>query len=279
MIERGRPDISIVRQCQLVHVSRSSVYYVAKPITAEELDLRRKIDEIYLEHPFMGSRQIVRTLARKGHRVNRKRVQRLMRAMGLQAIVPGPHTSVPRADHKKYPYLLRGLDVNRPNQVWASDITYIPMTRGFLFLVAIMDWYSRRVLAWRLSNTLDSSFCLEALGEALKHYGVPEIFNTDQGAQFTSELWIQACESRGIRISMDGKGRAIDNVFVERLWRTLKYEQVYPTPAENGHQLEEQLGTYFTWYNDERPHSSLGDMTPREAHSGHIDAIAQRGAA
>jgi putative transposase len=279
MIERGRSDVSISRQCQLVQVSRSSVYYVAKPVTAEELELRRRIDEIYLEHPFMGSRQIVRTLARKGLRVNRKRVQRLMRAMGLQAIVPGPHTSIPRADHKKYPYLLRGLDVNRPNQVWASDITYIPMTRGFLFLVAIMDWHSRRVLAWRLSNTLDSSFCLEALAEALKTHGVPEIFNTDQGAQYTSELWIQACESRGIRVSMDGKGRALDNVFIERLWRTLKYEQVYPTPAANGHQLEEQLRTYFTWYNDERPHSSLGDSTPSEAHSGHIDAFAQRGAA
>lgn len=180
MIERGRPEVSITRQCQLVQVSRSSVYYVAKPVTAEELELRRKIDEIYLEHPFMGSRQIVRTLARKGLRVNRKRVQRLMRAMGLQAIVPGPHTSMPHADHKKYPYLLRDLAVNRPNQVWASDITYIPMTRGFLFLVAIMDWHSRRVLSWRLSNTLDSSFCLEALAEALKTHGVPEIFNTDQ---------------------------------------------------------------------------------------------------
>jgi putative transposase len=279
MIERGRPDVSITRQCQLVHVSRSSVYYVAKPVSAEELELRRRIDEIYLEHPFMGSRQIVRMLARNGLRVNRKRVQRLMRAMGLQAIVPGPHTSTPRADHKKYPYLLRGLDVNRPNQVWASDITYIPMARGFLFLVAIMDWHSRRVLSWRLSNTLDSSFCLDALEAALKTHGVPEIFNTDQGAQYTSELWIQACESRGIRVSMDGKGRALDNVFIERLWRTLKYEEVYPKPAENGHQLEAQLRAYFTWYNDERPHSSLGDRTPREAHSGHIDALAQRGAA
>ena len=279
MIERGRPDVSITRQCQLVQVSRSSVYYVPKPITAEELELRRRIDEIYLEHPFMGSRQIVRMLARKSVRVNRKRVQRLMRAMGLQAIVPGPHTSIPRADHKKYPYLLRGLDVNRPNQVWASDITYIPMTRGFLFLVAIMDWHSRRVLSWRLSNTLDSSFCLEALEEAINTHGVPEIFNTDQGAQYTSELWIQACESRGIRVSMDGKGRALDNVFIERLWRTLKYEQVYPKPAENGHQLEAQLRVYFTWYNDERPHSSLCDSTPREAYSGHIDALAQRGAA
>jgi len=279
MIERGRPDVSITRQCQLVQVSRSSVYYVPKPITAEELELRRRIDEIYLEHPFMGSRQIVRMLARKSVRVNRKRVQRLMRAMGLQAIVPGPHTSIPRADHRKYPYLLRGLDVNRPNQVWASDITYIPMARGFLFLVAIMDWHSRRVLSWRLSNTLDSSFCLEALEEAINTHGVPEIFNTDQGAQYTSELWIQACESRGIRVSMDGKGRALDNVFIERLWRTLKYEQVYPKPAENGHQLEAQLRVYFTWYNDERPHSSLCDSTPREAYSGHIDALAQRGAA
>lgn len=276
MIERGRPGISITRQCQLVQVSRSSVYYVPKAITAEELELRRRIDEIYLEHPFMGSRQIVRMLGRQGVRVNRKRVQRLMRAMGLQAIVPGPHTSIPRADHKKYPYLLRGLDVNRPNQVWASDITYIPMARGFLFLVAIMDWHSRRVLSWRLSNTLDSSFCLEALEAALETHGVPGIFNTDQGAQYTSELWIEACESRGIRVSMDGKGRALDNVFVERLWRTLKYEQIYPKPAENGHELEEQLRAYFTWYNDERPHSSLCDNTPREAHSGLID---ERGAA
>jgi putative transposase len=279
MIERGRPDVSIVRQCELVQVSRSSVYYVAKPIAAEELELRRRIDEIYLEHPFMGSRQIARMLGRDGLRVNRKRVQRLMRAMGLQAIAPGPHTSIPHPNHKKYPYLLRGLDVNRPNQVWASDITYIPMARGFLFLVAIMDWHSRCVLSWRLSNTLDSSFCLEALEEAIKTYGVPEIFNTDQGAQYTSELWIQACESRGIRVSMDGKGRALDNVFIERLWRTLKYEQIYPKPAENGHQLEAQLRAYFAWYNDERPHSSLGDSTPREAHSGHIDALAQRGAA
>ena len=274
MIERGRPDVSIVRQCELVQVSRSSVYYVAKPITTEELELRRRIDEIYLEHPFMGSRQIARTLGRRGVLVNRKRVQRLMRAMGLQAIVPGPHTSIPHAGHKKYPYLLRGLDVNRPNQVWASDITYIPMARGFLFLVAIMDWYSRCVLSWRLSNTLDSSFCLEALEEAIKTHGAPEIFNTDQGAQYTSELWIQACESRGTKVSMDGKGRALDNVFIERLWRTLKYEQVYPTPAENGHQLEEQLGAYFAWYNDERPHSSLDDRTPREAHSHHFKSVA-----
>ena len=274
MIERGRPDVSITRQCELVQVSRSSVYYVAKPITREELELRRRIDEIYLEHPFMGSRQIARTLGRRGVLVNRKRVQRLMRAMGLQAIVPGPHTSIPHAGHKKYPYLLRGLDVNRPNQVWASDITYIPMARGFLFLVAIMDWYSRRVLSWRLSNTLDSSFCIEALEEAIQTHGAPEIFNTDQGAQYTSELWIQACESRGIKLSMDGKGRALDNVFIERLWRTLKYEQIYPTPAENGHQLEAQLRTYFAWYNDERPHSSLDDQTPREAHAGLLKSVA-----
>ena len=274
MIERGRPDLSIVRQCQLVQVSRSSVYYVAEPITTEGLELRRRIDEIYLEHPFMGSRQIARTLARQGLRVNRKRVQRLMRAMGLQAIAPGPHTSIPHADHKKYPYLLRGLEVNRPNQVWASDITYIPMARGFLFLVAIMDWYSRRVLSWRLSNTLDSSFCTEALEAAIQTHGVPDIFNTDQGAQYTSEPWIQACESRGIKVSMDGKGRALDNVFIERLWRTLKYEQIYPTPAENGHQLEEQLRAYFAWYNDERPHSSLDDRTPREAHTDHLESVA-----
>ena len=279
MIEWGRPDVSITRQCQLVQVSRSSVYYVAKPITSEELELRRRIDQIYLEHPFMGSRQIVRTLERNGLRVNRKRVQRLMRAMGLAAIAPGPHTSIPHPDHKKYPYLLRGLDVNRPNQVWASDITYIPMARGFLFLVAIMDWHSRRVLSWRLSNTLESSFCLEALEEAIRTHGVPEIFNTDQGAQYSSELWLQACESRGIKISMDGKGRALDNIVIERLWRTLKYEQIYPKPAENGHQLEAQLRTYFTWYNDERPHSSLDGQTPREAHSGYRDAFAQRGAA
>lgn len=269
MIERGRPGLSLTRQCELVQVSRSSLYYVPKPITAEELDLRRRIDEIYLRHPFMGSRQIARVLLRQqGLRVNRKRVQRLMRAMGLQAITPGPHTSIPHPDHRKYPYLLRGLEVTRPNQVWASDITYIPMARGFLFLVAIMDWHSRCVLSWKLSNTLDSSFCLEALEEALQLHGAPEIFNTDQGAQFTSEHWIQACESRGIRVSMDGKGRALDNVFIERLWRTLKYEQVYPSPAENGHQLEARLRAYFAWYNDERPHSSLGDRTPREVHSG-----------
>ena len=274
MIERGRPSVSISRQCELVQVSRSSVYYVAKPITTEELELRRRIDEIYLEHPFMGSRQIARTLGRRGVLVNRKHVQRLMRAMGLQAIVPGPHTSIPHPGHKKYPYLLRGLDVNRPDQVWASDITYIPMARGFLFLVAIMDWYSRRVLSWRLSNTLDSSFCTEALEAAIKTHGVPDIFNTDQGSQYTSEPWIQACESRGIKVSMDGKGRALDNVFIERLWRTLKYEQVYTTPAENGHQLEEQLRAYFDWYNDERPHSSLGGMTPREAHTGFLKAVA-----
>jgi putative transposase len=274
MIERGRPDVSISRQCELVQISRSSVYYVAKPITAEELELRRRIDETYLEHPFMGSRQIARMLGRDGLRVNRKRVQRLMRAMGLQAIVPGPHTSIPHPEHKKYPYLLRGLDVNRPNQAWASDITYIPMARGFLFLVAIMDWHSRCVLSWRLSNTLDSTFCLEALEEAIKTDGVPEIFNTDQGAQYTSQLWIQACESRGIKVSMDGKGRALDNVFIERLWRTLKYEQVYPTPAENGHQLEQQLRAYFAWYNDERPHSSLGGRTPREIHAGLLKAVA-----
>lgn len=226
----------------------------------------RLIDEIYTAHRFMGSRQIRRELRRRGQAVNRKRVSRLMDVMGLAAVAPGPHTSRPHPHHPKYPYLLRGMVIDRPNQVWATDITYVPMAKGFLYRVAIMDWYSRRVLAWRVSNTLDSEFCVAALHEALKCHGCPEIFNTDQGAQFTAEAFTSVLKAHGIAISMDGKGRALDNVFVERLWRTVKYEHIYLNPAENGTILKQGLATYFTWYNQKRPHSTLDDKTPDEVY-------------
>ncbi len=220
------------------------------------------IDKIYMAHPFMGSRSIMRELKKIELKVNRKKVRRLMKQMGIRAVAPGPHTSRPHPQHIKYPYLLRDIKVTRVNQVWSTDITYIPMQKGFMYLVAVMDWYSRKVLSWRVSNTMDSLFCLEVLKEALSKFGTPEIFNTDQGAQFTSNDFTDVLKNNGIKISMDGKGRAIDNVFVERLWRTVKYEHIYLRPASSGHELRQGLEKYFRWYNEDRLHSSLDHRPP-----------------
>ena len=241
----------------------TSVYYEPVVPDAEELALMRRIDELHLQHPFFfGSRMITQTLKAEGPVINRKRVQRLMRLMGLESTAPQPTTSTPAPDHPVYPYLLRGLTIARPNQVWATDITYIPMARGFAYLVAIIDWYSRRVLAWRLSNTLDTGFCLEALRDALAHFGRPTIFNTDPGSQFTAGDFTRVLRDRGIKISMDGKGRYLDNIFVERLWRSLKYEEIYLHPYDSLTEAREGIGRYFRFYNDARPHAKLGYQTP-----------------
>jgi putative transposase len=255
-------EVSIRRQCEMLNVSRSGLYYEPEPTSSEELSLMRRIDEIHLQRPFYGSRKITHQLRSEGLPVNRKHVQRLMRIMGLESLAPKPDTSRPHPEHPVYPYLLRELAISRVNHVWATDITYIPMSHGFLYLVAIMDWYSRRVLSWRLSNTLESSFCVEALSEALERFGTPDIFNTDQGAQFTSDVFTQVLRKHGVKISMDGKGRYIDNIFVERLWRSLKYEEVYLHAYEDGREAKDGIGRYFRFYNDERPHQALGYQTP-----------------
>ncbi len=266
MIRRDRPGLSLGRQCGLLSISRSSFYYVLKGESPENLELMRRIDVLFLKYPFDGSRQMVRQLRREGIRVGRHRVRRLMRLMGLQAIYQPPRTSDPHPEHRIYPYLLRNLEVNRPNQVWCADITYIPVQRGFLYLVAIMDWASRHVLAWRLSNTMDASFCVEALNEALAKYGKPEIFNTDQGSQFTSFAFIGVLKSAEITISMDGRGRCMDNIFIERLWRSLKYEAVYLHELTDGFKADRVISEWIDFYNTERPHSSFDGRTPAEAY-------------
>lgn len=234
--------------------------------SGQNLELMRLIDQQYLETPWYGARQMTRHLRREGHAVNRKRIARLMQLMGLSAIYQKPNTSKPHPQHKVYPYLLRGLTIDRPNQVWCADISYIPLRRGFLYLVAIMDWASRKVLSWRLSNTMDADFCVAALEEALGRYGTPEIFNTDQGSQFTSDAFTQVLKDAGIRISMDGKGRWMDNVMIERLWRSLKYECIYLHAFETGSQVREGLKRWVDLYNTRRPHSSLDGKTPDEAY-------------
>jgi len=250
----------------LLDISRSGLYYQPVGISENDLTLMKLIDRQYLATPFYGARKIAAWLKSQGQRVNRKRVQRLMRQMGLKAIYRCPRTSVPAKGHTVYPYLLRGMKITRPNQVWAADITYIPMARGFLYLVAIIDWYSRYVLSWKLSNTLDADFCVEALEEALKK-GQPEIFNTDQGAQFTSEAFTGLLKQHGIRISMDGKGSYNDNLFIERLWRTVKYEEVYLKAYQDGRDARIGLGNYFRFYNTERPHQTHGYRTPAEVYT------------
>jgi putative transposase len=247
----------------LLDISRSGLYYQPVGISQEDLTLMEMIDRQYLVTPFYGARKIAAWLKSQGHRVNRKRVRRLMRVMGIKAIYRRPKTSKPAPGHKIYPYLLRGMKITRPNQVWAADITYIPMARGFLYLMAIIDWYSRYVLSWQLSNTLDAGFCVEALHEALKK-GRPEIFNTDQGAQFTGEAFTGLLEQHGIKISMDGKGSYNDNLFIERLWRTVKYEEVYLKAYQDGKDARIGLGNYFRFYNTERPHQALDYRTPAE---------------
>ena len=268
MIDPDEPRLSIVRQCELVSISRSSFYFEGKGESPLNLTLMRLIDEQFLQTPFYGSRQMARWLRRQGYRVGRKRVRRLMRKIGLMPIYQAPKTRSAHPDHKVYPYLLRGMTIDRPNQVWCADITYIPMRRGFLYLVAIMDWHSRKVLSWRLSNTMDASFCVEALQEAFATYGAPAIFNTDQGSQFTSLAFTEVLTDAGVKISMDGKGRWMDNVFIERLWRSLKYECVYLHAPETGSQARATIGDWIDFYNTERPHSTFNGRTPHEAYNG-----------
>ena len=267
MVDPEHPSLPIVRQCALLGVSRSSLYYRAKMASEADLTLMQDMDRQYLETPFYGSRRMKAWLGRNGMPVSRKRVQRLMRIMGLRAIYRRPRTSRRSPEHPVYPYLLRNARVTRPNQVWAADITYLPMALGFLYLVAVMDWYSRYVVAWRLSNTLDAGFCTEALTEALAR-GRPEVFNTDQGSQFSSREFTQVLQDRGVKISMDGKGRYADNIFVERLWRTVKYEEVYLKAYACATEARRELGAYFRFYNNQRPHQALSYRTPAEVFHG-----------
>ncbi len=255
-------ELPKTRRCELLDVARSTAYYRPEPVSAQDLSLMRLIDEIHLQYPFYGSRRVRNELEDLGHEVNRKRVQRLMRLMDLRALYPRRRTSQPGSGHKIYPYLLRDLSIERANQVWATDICFIPMAKGFMYLVAIMDWHSRRVLSWRVSNTLDTDFCIEALEEALQRFGAPEIFNTDQGSQFTSEAFTGVLKDHGVAISMDGKGRWVDNVFVERLWRSVKYEDVYLRAYETPTELRAGLARYFEFYNTRRRHSALDRRTP-----------------
>lgn len=264
MIEPDHPVLSVVRQCDLVSISRSGFYYRPAGETPFNLEVMRLIDAQFLETPWYGSRQMARHLRRAGYEVGRKRVRRLMALMGLAPIYQRPRTTVPHPEHRIYPYLLRDLTIDRTNQVWCADISYIPMRRGFLYLVAIMDWFTRKVLAWRLSNTMDAEFCIEALEGALARFGRPEIFNTDQGSQFTSPRFTGILQAAGIRVSMDGRGRWLDNVFIERLWRSLKYECVYLHAFETGSDLRNGLSCWINYYNGERPHSALGGITPNE---------------
>jgi putative transposase len=267
MIDPGHPRLSIVRQCELVSISRSSFYREATSENAENLRLMRLIDEQFLETPWYGSRQMARQLRRQGWCIGRHRVRRLMLKMGLAPIYQRPKTSEPHPQHKVYPYLLRHLTIERPNLVWCADVTDIPMRRGFLYLVAIMDWASRKVLTWQLSNTMDADFCVAALEEAVACFGRPSIFNTDQGSQFTSFAFTNTLNDAGIRISMDGRGRWMDNVFIERLWRSLKYECVFLNAFETGSEARAGIGRWIGYYNTDRPHSALAGRTPDEAYA------------
>jgi putative transposase len=270
MIEPEHPGLSVTQQCELLGLPRSSYYHVPAPEPAENLRLMRAIDEAYLAYPFFGSRQMMRWLRRQDYDVNRKRVRRLMRAMGLAAIYQQPNLSRALAGQRIYPYLLRHLAVTRPNQVWATDITYVPVQGGYVYLCAVIDWFSRCVLAWELSNTLDASFCVRAVQRALARHGPPEIFNTDQGCQFTSVEFTAPLLALGVKLSMDGKGRCLDNVFVERLWRTVKYEEVYLKSYVSMVDAHAQLDRFFRFYNERRPHSSLDDATPGETYRATI---------
>jgi putative transposase len=261
LIEAGHPQLSVRRQCELLGLSRSSLYYEPAAESAENLRLMRLLDREYTAHPFLGSRRLTKWLIEQGEEVNRKRIQRLMRLMGLEAIYPKPKLSAAGRGHRIYPYLLRNVNIQRVDHVWSTDITYVPLASGFMYLAAVIDWFSRYVLAWRLSNTLDGSFCLDMLEEALSR-GRPEVFNTDQGVQFTASAWTGRLESAGVAVSMDGKGRCLDNIFVERLWRTVKYEEVYLHRYEVVPQLASGLERYFEYYNEGRLHQSLDYRTP-----------------
>ena len=266
MIEPGHPKLSVVRQCELVSISRSGFYYQPTGETPLNLTLMRLIDVQFLETPWYGSRQMARHLRREGYTVGRKRIRRLMARMGLVPIYQRPRTTAPHPEHQVYPYLLREMVIDRPNQVWCADITYIPMRRGFLYLVAVMDWSTRKVLSWRVSNTMDVEFCIDALEEALARFGRPEIFNTDQGSRFTSPRFTGVLREAGVRISMDGRGRWMDNVFIERFWRSLKYECIYLHAFETGSELRAGLTSWIGYYNARRPHSTLAGRTPDEAY-------------
>ena len=277
-IEESHPALSVSRQCELIALPRSSYYCTDSRLHQESdanLQLMGLIEEEYTRHPFYGTRKMRDILRRKGFKVNRKRVQRLMRIMGIQSVAPKPFTSIPRKGHKVYPYLLGGLDINRPDQVWCSDITYLRMPGGFVYLTAVMDWHSRYVLSWELSVTMDDDFCVSALNSAIRKHGTPEIFNTDQGSQYTGEAFTNVLKNNDIRISMDGKGRFMDNIFIERLWRSLKYEEIYLKEYSTVKELSQELKTYFEFYNFERPHQSLNKMTPAEVYWGKaVDRIA-----
>lgn len=258
--------LPLTRQSRILELSRSSLYYQAVPVSDRDLELMRLIDEIHLKHPYMGSRSIRDQLQDLGHMVGRQHINTLMKKMGIAAMYRKPRLSKPHPDHKVYPYLLSNLEISRANHVWAADITYIPMARGFCYLVAIMDWASRKVMAWRLSNTLDAAFCVEALKEAIARYGTPGIFNTDQGSQFTSDKFLEILESHGIDISMDGKGRWMDNVFIERLWWSVKYQDVYLKAYSSIAEVRKGLGDYFEFYNTKRRHQSLDRRTPDDVY-------------
>lgn len=257
-----------MRQCELLDLCRSSLYYQPKPVSPADLALMRRIDELHLAHPFLGARRLARMLQREGVEVGRRHVGSLMRLMGIEAIYRKKRTSLPQKGHKVYPYLLGSVAIKRPNQAWAADITYLPMAKGFAYLVAILDLYSRKVLSFRVSNAMSTDFCVEALQEALTRYGAPEIFNTDQGAQFTAEDFTEVLQAKGVQVSMDGKGRWIDNVFVERLWRSVKYEEIYLHAHETVREVKAALASYFGFYNARRPHQSLEYRTPHEMYFG-----------
>jgi putative transposase len=259
-------DLSIQKQAEVLDISRSSVYYQPRPVSESDLWLMRQIDELHLNYPFAGSRMLRDMLSQQGLEVGRRHVRTLMRKMSIEAIYRRPNTSKPAPGHRIYPYLLRGLAITRPNQVWAMDITYIPMARGFVYLAAVVDWFSRRLLAWKLSITMEASFCIEVLDEALSKNKKPEIFNTDQGSQFTSEAFTRRLKESGINISMDGKGRWRDNVFIERIWRSIKYEEVYLHAYQSVSEARQSIGRYIEFYNTARPHSSLKALTPDQVY-------------
>jgi len=275
MVEPKHDQLSIVRQCELLSLSRASYYRNTDWAgeSEENLDLMQLIDQEYTRHPFYGSRKMRDYLRRLGHQVNRKRIQRLMRKMGISSVAPRPNTSKPDIEHKVHPYLLKGLDITRANQVWCTDITYIRLAGGFVYLVAIMDWYSRKVLSWEVSASMDDSFCVSALERALRLYPKPEIFNTDQGSQFTGKAFTGVLKEHGVRISMDGKGRCMDNIFIERLWRSVKYEEIYLNDYASTEVLRKALRQYFHFYNSERPHQTFNGATPLETYQESIGSI------
>ena len=271
MIDREH-DLSITKQAEVLRISRGSVYYLPRPVPDADLAIMRRLDRLHLEYPFAGSRMLRGLLALQGCKIGRRHVKTLMRRMGIEALYRRPRTTKPEPGHKIHPYLLRGMEITRPNQVWAMDITYIPIEGGVLYLCAVIDWYSRAVLAWELSNTLDARFCVEAVQQAIAAYGPPEIFNTDQGCQFTSVEFTKPLLDLGVKLSMDGKGRALDNVFVERLWRTVKWDEVYRKSYRSQIDAHTNLDRFFRFYNEDRPHSAFpGDVTPMEVYRGNIE--------